>query len=207
MPAILASTMLGTAIAGGAAAGATVYGSKKASQANQAAAKATADAAAKADAFQRQQDAENRAEEARQAAEDKRRYDIDQENQRRTQAQNDFLLRQQIEEKNQKALQRYTALKNLAGLAGVAPPPDYKPQELPPSFALPTTAPTQAPTSDVPRTITPPTIGSMNQPQPTMTPYRPSASMVPPPATAEAWSPFAMPQQIPMRRLYSAGRA
>ena len=32
MPAILASTMLGTAIAGGAAAGATVYGSKKAEQ-------------------------------------------------------------------------------------------------------------------------------------------------------------------------------
>lgn len=64
MPAVLASTMLGTAIAGGAAAGATIYGSKKAGQ------------SAKR-ASQVQQQADNAAmEEARQQRnEEKRQFD------------------------------------------------------------------------------------------------------------------------------------
>lgn len=119
MPAVAAA-----AIAGGAAITGSVISSKSQSKSQKRALSAQEKAAAKAEAFELDQDTRNRAERERQDADEAKRYAVDQANIARKQAQEDALLADSIERANYEDAIRYGKMVRLAELTGnPAPPP------------------------------------------------------------------------------------
>jgi hypothetical protein len=115
MPPVVAAA----AIAGGTQVVSSVVGSRAQSGANKRALQASEDAARRAEAFQREQAAREDADDARLEAEDRRRWDTEQANLARQQAERDA--RQQYEDRL-----RYRKMVNLARLTGM-PAPDPMP--------------------------------------------------------------------------------
>lgn len=112
MPAIAAAPLFYGAIATGAAGiGTGVIAARAQSGASRRATEASDRAAARAEAFERDQDEKNRADAARLEAEDRRRWDVEQQNIAAQKAENDA--RQQYEDKI-----RYQKMVNLAQLTG-----------------------------------------------------------------------------------------
>lgn len=117
-PVVAAAAITGaTGIAGG------VISSRASSGANRRATQAQQDAARRAEAFERDQDALNRADQARRDAEDQRRWDTEQANIRRKEEQEDALLRDNIARATYEDTIRYGKMVNLARLTGQPLPP------------------------------------------------------------------------------------
>lgn len=114
MPPVVAAAIV-TGIAG---AGTTAIASRASSSANRRAIEAQERAAARAEAAAKEEDALNRAEVARRDAEDKRRWEVEQANQARKQAQEDALLKDNLARANYEDAIRYGKMVNLARLTG-----------------------------------------------------------------------------------------
>ncbi len=201
MPAAIAIPAIASVIGGGVAAGAAVHGSNVASRNNQLALKATADAAAKAEAFTREEDAKNRADAAARDAEAKRQFDINQQNALHQQQVQDKQLADEmairnatLAQQNYKGQNRYNALLSLSKLAGIDAPPAFQPMAIPANWD--------------PNSVGGPTPVDLSIPKQGVSSgliaSRPSSAqaMIQQPG---AWSPFTSQAPIPMKRLYSAG--
>lgn len=122
MPPLVAAA----AISGLAAAGTAVIGARSQSGASKRAITAQERAAARAEQFEREQDAQNRADEDRRAAEDKRRFDIDQQNIMAEKAERDARQAYQDQRQAYEDRIRYGKMVRLSQLLG-QPAPDPLP--------------------------------------------------------------------------------
>lgn len=176
MPPVVAAA----AITGAAALGGQVVSSRAASGASRRSIAATNAAAARAEAFEREQEALNRADQERRDAEDKRRWEVEQANVARIQEQNDQRLAYED------AI-RYGKMVNLARLTGQpAPPP---PPRLGGGSIASLTMPSAARQASAPIMSRPST----------------AAAMIPA-ATDFPTSPLSEPQRMPISQLVGRRR-
>lgn len=119
MPPVVAAAIV-TGIAG---AGTATIAAKSQSGANKRAIQAQERAAARAEAAAREEDALNRADAERRDAEDRRRWEVEQANLARKQAQDDALLKDSLARSNYEDAIRYGKMVNLARLTGQPLPP------------------------------------------------------------------------------------
>lgn len=103
--------------------GGALIGSRSQGGANKRALAASAAAAAKAEAFERERAAVDDATDARVAAEEKHRWEVEQTNKAADKAQEDALLRDQLARQDYTDQLTYQKRVNLARLTGQAPPP------------------------------------------------------------------------------------
>lgn len=119
MPPVVAAA----AISGGAALAGGVVSSRQQSGANRRAIQAQERAAQRAETFEREQDRLNRSDQERRDAEDRRRYETEQANIARRQAQEDALLQDQLARQQYDDDAQYQRRLNIARLTGQPAPP------------------------------------------------------------------------------------